>query len=303
MISSQAFAYNFYIETPGPTGVEYTSAGNTGAYLAKWNGLVFNCTNSGVVKMNQGKTDLAGSPNPYPNGYPDGWYISTSWTAADFKKWQYGNFYTHLPQFNEVNQFICTNTNNLAPNYTTNGVSYNCKHTPGRAGWIVEESSCNGWTCNMRNLPSCGQFGCQWWSGGTNYCIRSAEQPAPPPPPEPVITTNPCPSGSSTLSRSSGKRMADSTSIGGTLCAETTTIGFDANGVANSMIIDHYIHSTESASKSVAGVVNAIRSGGADSTSIGAIPTTANYSSATLEQNANGQTQLKGWSNGTQTIQ
>ena len=115
------------------------------------------------------------------------------------------------------------------PNYDYNGVYYNCKYNPGSVAfgagkWIVDENSCNGQSCNMVNLPACNQFGCHSWGGGTGYCTKSPIQPTPLPPDPPVIVNSPCPSGSSTHTLGSGKRMADSTSIGGTLCTEKMTI-------------------------------------------------------------------------------
>lgn len=306
LITINCYAAPWIVEEPGPSGVIYTSAGNTGAYIGQWNGNTYNCTNLGAVRLFQGQTDIAGTPNPYPNGFPDGWFRSGLWSAADLQKWRYNSFYTHLPQFNEVNQFICQNTNNLAPNYTSNGVAYNCKYTPGTkawgaGAWIVEESTCNGWTCNMRNLPSCNVFGCHWWGGGTNYCIRSVVQPVPPTP-EPVIINDPCPSGSSSMN-AGGKRMADSTSVGGSLCAQKLTVGFDANGVANSLITEHSTSSTQSIS-AAANFVNAVRNkGGADSTNIGgSLPNTVNYSDFNLGTNANGKTQIQSVSSGTTTV-
>lgn len=192
------------------------------------------------------------------------------------------------------------------PNYNYDGVYYNCRYQPGSYGfgagkWIVEENSCNGQSCNMINLPACNQFGCHNWGGGAGYCQKSPIQPTPPTPdPAPVIVNNPCPSGSSSMN-TGGKRMADSTNVGGTLCVEKLTVGFDANGVANSLMTDHSTSISQSIS-AARSFVNAVRQGGADSTNIGQSPNSASYSDFTLTTNGSGQTQINGANSGVQSF-
>jgi hypothetical protein len=190
---------------------------------------------------------------------------------------------------------------------------YSCVIPKRMFGMTTWFTSCNrsgtGWSCTLGASSSGFSGGITTphnyesymsTSSGMALCDLIPQAPEPP-----IIINNPCPPGSSTNSpstaNSSGKHMSDSTSIGGALCAESITVGFDANGFAKSMIVDHYTQSAQTAG-SVSSVVNAVRSGMADSTSIGALPSTIGYSEATLTNNANGQTQISGVKSGVQSF-
>lgn len=302
MISFNTFAGTYMggftsgIYTP-PPDAKYTYDANAsfgvikGTYWADWNKMRYICTDlqRPVVK------EWTSNSNGYYQEWiwPDGWFFSTLWNAQQANDLRYDSFYAHPP--GETNVFRCANTEQGLSNFgyhflSVGGNLYYCTSLMNKLSItrkVILTDTCNGSTCLVLD---------KFFNSTTAGCGVVK-----PPEPEPQIVNNPCPTNSAIPT--AGHRMADSTSISGQLpCVNQINVGFDSQGNAKSVVIEQYNQVRDTVNSTLAAPVAAAK-GGSDSTSIGAIPTTANYSSATLGQNANGQTQLKGWSSGTQTVQ
>lgn len=260
----------------------------TGTYWAEWNNMKFICKSQGVPALKEWISNTNGYYNEWY--FPDGWFTNLTWSAQIQSDLRYDVFYGHPP--GEVNQFRCQNiteggTNSAYRWKQIGGTTYYCTGiVVPNFNHVFLPDTCNGTTCKSyykfanRNVDYCG-------------AIK-------PPVPKPVIVNNPCPKYQS--NSSGGVRNADSTFIkADNLCVDQVKVGFDSEGNAKSVLIEQYNQVASTVASTGLGAI--LRSGGADSTSIGGgLPNTVNYSDFTLGKNANGQTQLQGASTGTATV-